>query len=285
MDNEGYFHGRESAQPIIRFDNHRRPGRAIKARYGPSLSLEGPRSHNSNDNDDLRYQRKHGNRPHHRPRKMLLQPALGHLYEVLSDAHDFYRSFSREYEEEVRGIRPYAGTEILDRLWTIRARLGDENENHAPHKAREEGDNHAEHHDYHRNHAMSFRDCVENVQTAFGTVIDAAPSFNRSTNSTNDAESTSRLVKKIDVAYRAMRQLMRTAHRRQAHLTELVTETELLLVYLDRTKDLWECHATRGDRKECPQSHAELAEGGLPPIPQDSEQGEYLVSDVWKPYR
>lgn len=276
MDNQENFHGRESVQPIIRYDDDRRHGRAIKARYGPSLSLEGPRSHNSNDGNDLRYQRKHGTRPHHRPRKMLLQPALGHLYEALGDAYDFYGIFSREYEEEVRGIRPYAGTEILDRLWTIRARLGDENENHAPHKAREQGDSHAEHPDYPRSHAMSFRDCVGNVQTAFGTVIDAAPSFNRSTNSkasSNDAESTSRLVKKIDVAYRAMSQLMRTAHRHQAHLTELITETELLLVYLDRTKDLWECHATRRDRKECPQSHAEQAEDGLPPIPQDSEQG------------
>ena len=278
MDNEEYFRVRESAHPVARYDRDRGLGKAPKARHGPRLSLE-TRSHTDSDGDIFRHERSGEVRPHHRPRKMLLQPELGHLYEVLGNALAFYEDFSRGYDEEMRGIRQYAGPEILDRLWTIRAKAGDRSMGQGQRRAAEEDDGHARRPDYSTTHARSFRDCAEQVQNAFEVVIDVAPSFKRSMNpdgSPTDAESVSRMAKKIDAAYRGMSQLMRTAHKRQAHLTELVTEIELVLVYLDRIKSLWDCHATRVGIEEPPRSYPEQSEHGPPGSHPDTEQGQYL---------
>ena len=273
MDNRDYFHGGESARLVVRYDKDRGHGGDGRPRHDSRLALEG-RSYNGNDGHDRRDERKGGTRAQHQRRQMLLQPALGQLYEVLSNAHSSYEGFSRGYDEETRGIRPYAGPEILDRLWSIRAKMGDRSKGQDHRKAVHED---VAHPDHSTNHAMSFRDCAGAVQDAFAMVMDAAPSFKGAmigSNSTVDAESVSRMVKKVDVAYRGMSQLMRTAHRRQTHLTELVTEIELLLVYLDRVKPLWDCHATRAEVGEPPRNHVEHFETGPPQSPQDIEQGQ-----------
>jgi len=109
---------------------------------------------------------------------------------------------------------------------------------------------------------MSFRDCAENILTVFETVIDAESSSTRSSvpkGSTTDAESLSRMIRKIETAYQGMSRSMRTAHKRQPHLTELVTEIELVLLYLDKIRNLWECHATKAPHGYLKESNHSLA--------------------------
>lgn len=48
--------------------------------------------------------------------------ALKELHRKLEEAEQFYESFELEYEEDVRSIKVYASKEILEKLWTRKAR-------------------------------------------------------------------------------------------------------------------------------------------------------------------
>ena len=81
-------------------------------------------------------------------------------------------------------------------------------------------------------------------------------------------------MKKLDTAFRDMDQLTIGAHKRRANLTELVKEIDLVLVYLDRSKDLWESDATRGEERGAPDHHSDRSESVPPEDSRDTEQGQ-----------
>lgn len=259
-----------------RYGRDRGYGEENKGRHALRRFLDS-RHYSGGDGYDVARERNSGIRQRHRSTKMELQPAIGYLYDTLSEAHVFYEDFDRDYEEETRGIRRYARPELLDKLWTMRAKMADKSMSHDPHGLSEDGADYAGQPNDLGCDTTGFRNSAEEIQKAFEMVMSAAPSSTRSRShhgSITEAEGLSRMMKKLDSAFRDMSQLSRGAHKRHAHLQELLKEIDLVLGYLNKSKNLWQPDA---DRCEDDRSHyrgPDESESGHAEVFQDTEQCE-----------
>ncbi|KAI9872948.1 MAG: hypothetical protein M1830_001035 [Pleopsidium flavum] len=260
-----------------RYGRDRGHGGDSKGRHASRRSLDS-RHYNGEDGYDATRERNYGHRPRHRPTKMELQPAIGGLYDILSDAHSLYEEFNHDYEEETRGIRRYAGPELLDKLWTLRAKMSDQSISHDPHGPPEGGPDHeGQPNDLDLgSDLIGFRGSVEAIRKAFEMVMNAAPASKRSMShrSTTEAEGLSRMMKKLDSAFQDINQLSRGAHKRPTHLQELLKEIDLVLGYLDKSRNLWQPDAGRCKDDRPHHRGPEEYEKGKSEVFQETEQCE-----------
>lgn len=210
-------------------------------RQGSCRSIEGRRYRGVGSHGASRdpYAGSNGNR---KPPRLSIEEAIGGLFNTLTDALNFYVSFKRDFDGETRGIRAYAGSELLDRLWmrkvgSIEGRVGGHQRSNAP------GD---EKYDQDRpSPETNFKAMQRELSESFGMAVTASSnSGSRSGKpghgSSIDRASLDRLKKKLHDTYQDIRELSEFASQRSRDTQALITEAELVLAYLDKSRDLWD---------------------------------------------
>lgn len=223
-------------------------------------------------------ERNSGYRQRHRSRKIELQSAISNLFDILGESHCFYEDFNHKYDAETRGIREYAEPEILDRLWILKAKTTRRSIMRNNHGPSDEGFDHSPHGDDPGGDMVDIRSTAEEIHRAFEVVMNAAPPSHRSKSQhgpSADAEGLSRMMKKLDVAFREMSQLSRGACKRRTHLQELLKEIDLVLGYLDKSRNLWQPDSDRDNDGASSYQNPHGSDSGNPGDPQDPDQCEY----------
>ncbi|KAI4127921.1 MAG: hypothetical protein LQ347_004391 [Umbilicaria vellea] len=173
---------------------------------------------------------------------MSIEEAIGGLFNTLTGALNFYVNFERDFEGETRGIRAYAGSELLDRLWmrkagSIEGQVGGHQRSNTASDERYDQDRPSP--------ETNFKAMQRELSDSFGMAMMASPgSGSRSGRpghgSSIDRASLDRLKKKLHDAYQDIRELSKFASQRSGDTQALITEAELVLTYLDKSRDLWD---------------------------------------------
>ena len=217
-------------------------------------------------------------------RRVSIENAIGGLFETLTVALDFYVNFKRDFDGETRGIRAYAGSDLLDQLWARKAKFI-EGRGGGYQKSNSHGDEPYDQdgHSPETNFSAEYRQLSE----SFGMAEMATPnSKSRSRisrhGSSIDQAGLDRLKKKLHDAYRDIKGLSAYASVRSSDTQALITEMELVLAYLDKCRDLWDPRGGKGSMSGHEfQDHDEHGQDGADPDGyQEGEQGRRNQSDV-----
>ena len=170
---------------------------------------------------------------------ILLDDALIDLQDALETAVDYYSSFIEDFDRDVQRIKPYAGTQVMQHLWVHKTLLNDERSRYGGRlKARQADGPNLER----SNPSHSFQNVNREVLSCFLLVTGSRSS---SRESSIDPQSADRIWKKFEQASRDIFELMRTAVKQKADADALVTEMEMLLTFLEKTRPL---QGHRGNR-------------------------------------
>ncbi|MCJ1302618.1 hypothetical protein MMC08_005422 [Hypocenomyce scalaris] len=216
-------------------------------RQGSRRSLEGRRYRGDDGYGSPRdpYAGFNGSR---KPARMSIEDAIGRLFNTLTAALDFYINFKRDFEGETRSIRAYAGSDLLENLWARRAK-SIEGRNGGNQKSNMPGD---DQYDQDRPPPdTNFKAMYRELSESFGVAATATPNSNSRSRKTShgssiDLASLDRLMKKLHDAYKEIKVLSASASKRSGDIQALITETELVLAYLDKSRDLWNPHGANG---------------------------------------
>ncbi|MCJ1368468.1 hypothetical protein MMC16_007612 [Acarospora aff. strigata] len=272
-----FLYGRRDEQPPIRNDDHH-------LHREDKIPISGPRGLITNPRYDHVRENTGASRNRNAPRELAFHPAVARLYKTLGAARDFYREFSRRYDEETHGIKPYAGSGILDVLWAIKAKMNHECISQDPQMAWDNDARHSRPSEPLVSPAMGFRKSARNMQEAFEMAIDAGPPFQRAMRSyasTIDKRRISRILRKLEAAFRDLGLLIEVAHERQPPLKRLITQIDSLLIYLDGKRGLWApadmiIHES-GGRSE---TNPDESESGAQEPTRDTGQGQSPLEDL-----
>lgn len=210
-------------------------------RQGSRRSIEGRRYRGEDNHGASRdpYAGSNGNR---KPPRLSIEEAIGRLFNTLTGALNFYVNFKRDFDGETRGIRVYAGSELLDRLW-MRKVGSIEGRTEGHHRSNTPGD---EKYDQDRPPPeTNFKSMQRELSDSFGIAVTASPSSGSRSGKPDhgppiDRASLDRLKKKLHDAHQDIRELSEFASQRSGDTQALITEAELVLAYLDKSRDLWD---------------------------------------------
>lgn len=214
------------------------PRHHASQRAQPSRARYDQAKHNHRSTEAARYgdnrrgmERSHHGRSSHLQdfSSALLDDALHDLQSVLEIAVDFYASFVESFDRDIQLIRPYAGSRIMEHLWVNKVTLREgriRTEGRA--QARREEDSTLGR----LTSSQTFQSISGEVNDCFRAAIESRTS---SCESSSEAQSASRIRKKLEETYRDVFKLMRTALQQRADADALVTELELVLTLLEKT--------------------------------------------------
>lgn len=251
---------------------------AYEDRHGSRRSVEGGRYRGDESYGASRdpYAGCNGNR---KVPRVSIEEAIGGLFDTLTGALDFYANFKHEFDGETRGIRVYAGPELLDRLWMRKAnssegRVGVHPRSNTPGDDKYDQDRPSP--------ETNFKAMQRELSESFRMVVTASPNpVSRSGKphhgSSIDPASLDRLRKKLHKAYQDIGELSECASKRSGDTHALITEAELLLAYLEKSRDVWD---PRGENdasggQEFQDHDGQGQDGGDPDrYPEESEPGK-----------
>lgn len=207
-------------------------------RAHPSWAQYGQEMHNHRSAEAARYgdnrrcmERSHHGRSSHLQGfpSALLDNALHDLQSVLENAVDFYGGFVEDFDRDIQLIRPYAGPRIMEHLWVNKVTLrdGQFRSGGRAQVRREENSSSGR-----LTSSQTFRSISGEVNDCFRAAIESRMSIRESS---IEAQSASRIRKKLEQAYREVFKLMRTALQQRADADALVTELEMVLTLLEKT--------------------------------------------------
>ena len=187
----------------------------------------------------------HGRSNHrYKTPKILLNDALPDLQGALEAAADYYGSFIEDFDRDIRYIRPYAGSRIMEQLWVNKILLSDE-----PSRKGDRPQSRAA-----ASPGLgrpipgySFQRVGREVLDRFRIV---KGSYASSRESRLDPQTADRIRKKLEQASREIFKLMRTAVQQKVDADALVTEMEMVLTFLDKTGPQRSHRGTRNNDRE-----------------------------------
>ena len=238
----------ETTPPAFRRHNQRNHESShretFRNRTNQSIATDHPshrssKSYNYNEPYEPAKDRSRASRPdggHKKPIPRLpFEDAVHELVEVLAETLEFYSSFKRHFDEDVRHIRAYASPAILAELWNQKSsalgghrREGRDERGHEPHSSPGR---------------LTFKTAFLHLQDAFELVLRSshdAPGGGRNGHDGGaDRASLRRLVVKLQGAREDILKLARGAVKRVGDAEALVTELELMVAYLEKSRAVW----------------------------------------------
>lgn len=210
-------------------------------RQGNRRSLEG-RRHRGSEGYGASHNLYTGSNGNRKAPRVSIEDAIGGLFDTLTAALDFYVNFKREFDGETRGIRAYAGSVLLEELWASKA-ISIEGRAGGNQRSNTAGDIH-----FDQDRPLpetTFKAMYRELSESFSMALTAAPNpHSRSSKSNHgystDPASLDRLMKKLRDAYKDIKELSAYASNGSGDTQALITETELVLAYLDKSRDLWD---------------------------------------------
>ena len=170
-------------------------------------------------------------REHNAPPRPSFEDAISKLDEVLRSALDFYTYFNKEFEEEIHGLSSYAGSPILNELWTRKAKYADSHPN--PHDREADGSG---------TDRTTFRTVFHDLRNGFTIVMRSSPTRNIKAPGEGafDIAGYTRLQTKLRNAASDISKLAQTVFNVRTDADALITELELLTSYLNKCRSLWD---------------------------------------------
>jgi len=244
-----------------------------------SNGSQNERSYDDNDGYDNPEDQFAGSAGDRKTVRLPFEDAIGGLFKTITAALDFYDNFKRDFDGETRSVQAYAGPDIIEKLWVRKANSA-ETRNHGQQKPRDHHDDGLD--DRRRPPDRNFRTTYRNLQESFKTASRAGPSSQgrrSSRASINTAANSERLVKKITDAYKEISKLSIDASKNSSDLSHLKTELELVLAYLDKSREMWDRRKANGQsdgQNPCDRDD----EGGCGGSDRNDEQG--YGGDDWQ---
>lgn len=188
--------------------------------------------------------------------------AMDRLYTTLGESVDFFKEIDDSFEEETKTVRTYATDAVMEELWKCKmaateagsAEAQDKN-SHSRHWSNIRGPSLKRNRDVagkpdHRIQPTTPARTGFNgyLQRIDHDLLDAIycrwPSEKPESHETSvfcmDIDSLQRLRNKIWVQDQVLRQITNKVYRTQPCLKEVIKECDLLLVYMEKTKELWQ---------------------------------------------
>ena len=174
---------------------------------------------------------------------MAFDDAVGNLLDTLNDAHQFYAGFKREFDKEVNEVAGYAGQRILGELWENKVRHVESRRDRRDldgERANPPGPN----------FKFIHQELNENFDLAITTPPNRKP---RGASPGEDVDKTGhiRLVAKLKRASADIFKLTRSVTKKGSDTLALITELEMIMCYLDKSKSMW------GNRREGDNEYAQ----------------------------
>lgn len=179
------------------------------------------------------------------------ETAMERLYTTLAKCVGFFKELDSSFEEETKTIRAYATAAVMEDLWMCKlavaeAGLPEKQGKQVPPPPRRRTRNHdAASKMGHQLPRTSFNAYLQRLDNDLLDALYCRWPFGHldgceRTLSCMDAGSLCRLRDKIQVQDQALRQVTSNVYRLQSCLKEVIQECDMLLIYMEKTKALWQ---------------------------------------------
>lgn len=190
----------------------------------------------------------------------------------LKESSEFFTRFEKSFADDIRMIKLYAPSEIIDALWVSKAAASDKPKpkSRGRYNLDSNNDNVTYLNDTNTPEG-SFREYLGRVKDTFETTLGSAPTGDqcRERSSKGEAESVVRLVHKLTVQFEAFLGLVAKIYRIRSYVKEFSKESELVLEYLERSMELWK---VTGRRQVTEKEHYEEEEEHEEPEKKEEQQ-------------
>lgn len=171
---------------------------------------------------------------------------MSHLYRTLMDAVNFFKDFDNSFTNETNGIKPYATSAILDELWRnkiIPVEKG--NNSYSARRTLSDGWEGSDEGSISGQLEGSFQEHLKLVLDDMSeATYSRAPLGGRGERgesvSSSDIDSMKRLQEKLAIQYGALHKISGKVYKVRKYLQEFIKESELVLIYMDKSRDLWD---------------------------------------------
>lgn len=205
---------------------------------------------------------------------MPFETAMERLYGTLTESVHFFKTVDSSFEEETRIIRSYAPATILDELWKCKfaameavTEKQDTSSSSSSHprrrsfcgswlkktRARDGGKIPMDQFQAAGAGRLSFHEFLQSVDHDLLDALycrwpsDQVESCESTSLSCMDVDCLNRLREKLWMQDQALRRITSKVFKAQSCLKEVVKECDLLLIYMDKTKGLWQSAKKEGD--------------------------------------
>ncbi|RJE19273.1 hypothetical protein PHISCL_08392 [Aspergillus sclerotialis] len=189
---------------------------------------------------------------------------MDRLYTTLGDSVDFFNEIDSSFEEETKAVRTYATAAVMEELWKCKVaateagstEIQDKN-SHLRHRSHMCGPSLKRSRDVagKPDHLIQPATAAKigfngYLQRIDHDILDAIycrwplekPESYEESPFCMDTDSLQRLRDKIWVQDQALRQITNKIYRTRPCLKEVIKECDMLLVYMEKTKELWQIH-------------------------------------------
>lgn len=190
--------------------------------------------------------------------------AMERLYTTVAESVGFFKELDSSFEEETKTIRPYATAAVMEELWKCKAAVADsglpeKQDKHLPSYSRHRSNSCRTwlkrerdvpgKKDYHAQPVAAARTSFNvYLQRIDNDLLDALycrwPSEQldggERTLSCVDVDGLHRLHEKLWVQDQALRRIASKVYRLRSCLKEVIKECYMLLIYMEKTKALWQ---------------------------------------------
>ena len=222
QSHDGYDDRRPEATPVRR-RNSQQVHHENEARWHRSSEdYGGDQAHN---------RRRRSTKDQQRKPRIAFEDAIGNLLDTLNDAHEFYAGFKGEFDKEVSEVAGYAGPRLLADLW--------ENKVRSVESRRDRRDLDGERAD---SPGPTFRAMHQELNENFDLAMVTPPSRkSRDASQCEDLDRAGhiRLVTKLKRASADLANLTRSVTKRCSDTRALITELEMMISYLDKSRSIW----------------------------------------------
>jgi len=214
---------RDSHDPYADFDDNRAEPTALAGHYHSADEYyrhtrdPHPRSGNSRKIPRLRF-----------------EDALAYLFDTLNASLAFYSNFRSEFDNEVQGIAPYVGGELLDELWARRVKFTEDGRGARNPRDREAPRDRSQ-------PPQDFTGTYRLLREKFELAIQAAQARRPQRPRHDDGRNVSigRIEQKVRAGGKDIMELAKIARMRNSDVDPLMMELELLIAYLEKNKGVW----------------------------------------------
>lgn len=210
-----------------------------------------------------------GSRHHHHRKKersrsinsgrVPFETAMDQLYTTLMDAVGFFKNFESSFASDIGAIKPYASPAIIDELWkakvldldkSCRLRSSSSSSRRAV-PVVDDGWRKAD--DSNSSPPVvegSFQEHIKRVREVMEDAIHSRSREHGERLSRLGIDSMNRLWEKLSIQHETLRRICGKMYKVRSYVHEFVKECELILVYMDKSRDLWQPEGVKDGRDD-----------------------------------